>query len=295
MSTTNTIDSHIVSPERTGLDADIIRRAGARWVFPDRVILTPSNTELKRVDDSLPHPFRDAKRVRLLTLDALVEFVKSEQARSGNPAEWFISEKAAEAVLNYVEGGKPGWADSVAKFILSRSTNWKNWTQCDNTTMNQEQFCDFLEDNLCDICEPAGADVLQMVSNFRMNTQVTYQSSYRTADGQIKMIYDEEKTGNKREMAIPSVVTLQLPVIDGAEAQTTYKVTARLYSRINRHDHSLCFAYKLVRPDLAEKNALHDVAEYLRGVIAPTDGLHEGVLNKTPNEVLQMAFDGENA
>ncbi len=284
------IDSYNLNNEYNSLAADIIRRAGARTIGDGQVIALPRDMELHRIEAVIKlHPTRNVKQARLYTLAALVDFVQSERHLSGEPVTWFVGNENVRAILNYQRKGLAGWADSYADFKTEHTIEWQAWKSMNRRPMTQEEFCDFLEDHRDDIAEPAGADVLQLVANFRQQRQVSYESAYSTTDGDIKLRYEEDSTGTKREARIPAEITLELPVLDGAEEQTTYRIKARLRTRIK--ERALTFTYQLIRPDIPEKNARADIAEHLREVAGKGDTVHIGWLTGTPDEILQSAFE----
>lgn len=251
-------------------------------VVPGRVVAVHAECELKSIAAHQDAPYRNAGDVRLLTLDQLVAYTK-DRLRLGSPQSTedsscvFVNGDFARVVYNYYNGEtlRLGWGDDAATYLLEYTPEWAVWTRRSGTTMQQSEFCEFVEDNLKDIASPSGADMLQMVSEFRQRTQVEYGSSYRTSDGQQSLTYQETKTGANKEMALPSEMILHLPVILGAESLTTYEVKARLYVRVDKESHKLIFAYKLVRQDIPEKNAVRDVADALRKAL-PTCRVYEG-------------------
>lgn len=258
--------------------AKAVRAAGARTVVPGRAVAMPDDYKVEDISAFAEAPWRDTKSVELLTLPELVRFVKDEGGDKG--AVLFCGAGCVRAVLNY-----SGWADFQAVFAMVMSPEWRAWKDRDGRAFDQEGFCEFLEDMEQVIAEPRGAELVNLVANFRQNSRVEYASSYRTADGQVKLTYNESKTGVNREMAVPEVMTLRLPVLKGAEEMTTYEVRARLRVRIDKESHKLAFRYALVRPDVPEDRAVHDVAEFLRQQL-PGARVHEGKLEQTPADIL---------
>lgn len=262
---------------------DEVYQAGlTHEVVPGRVVAVHDECELKSIAAHQDAPYRNTGEVLLLTLDQLVEYTKDRLAADSTSTERtlcvFVNDNRVIATFNYYrEGGSLGWGDDKAAYELDRTPEWNVWTKMGGKVMSQAEFCEFAEDNLKDIVQPSGADMLQMVSDFRQRTQVEYGSSYRTSDGQQSLTYQETKTGANKEMALPAEMLLHLPVIRGAESITTYEVKARLYVRVDKESHKLIFAYKLVRPDIPEQNAVHDVAEALRGAMSGVKVYEGGV------------------
>lgn len=278
---------------RVEMGGEMYKAGLTHEVIPGRLAAVHDDCTLKPVAHWQDTPYRNAGKVYLLTLEQLMEYTKSRLADDSASSEQtlclFVHARAVEARFNYYrEGGSLGWGDDTAMFSLSRTPEWEGWNQRNGETMSQAEFCEFVEDNLKDIVSPSGADMLQMVSEFRQRTQVEYGSSYRTSDGQQSLTYQETKTGANKEMALPTEMTLHLPVILGAENITTYEVKARLYVRVDKENHKLIFAYKLVRPDIPEQNAVHDVAEALRSAL-PGVKVYEGTVAISPSDAIKMS------
>lgn len=267
---------------RVDMGGEVYQAGLTHEVVPGRLVAVHDECELKSIAAHQDEPYRNAGAVRLLTLDQLVTYTQdrfrfgSQQATEDSTCI-FVSGDCARVVYNYYQGAGLGlgWGDDSASYFLEFTPEWDVWTRRSGTTMKQSEFCEFIEDNLKDIASPSGADMLQMVSEFRQRTQVEYGSSYRTSDGQQSLTYQETKTGANKEMALPSEMSLHLPVILGAESLTTYEVKARLYVRVDKESHKLIFAYKLMRQDIPEKNAVRDVADALRKAL-PTCRVYEG-------------------
>lgn len=276
---------------RVNMSGEVYKAGMTHEVLPGRVVAVHDECTLRSVAKWQDTPYRNTGTVRLLTLDQLVEYTKARLADDCTSTERtlcvFVNDKRAIATFNYYTAGGPlGWGDDNAAYELERTPEWEEWTKKSGVEMSQADFCEFVEDNLKDIVSPSGADMLQMVSEFRQHTQVEYGSSYRTSDGQQSLTYQEVKTGANREMALPTEMLLHLPVICGAESITTYEVKARLYVRVDKEGHKLSFKYKLVRPDIPAKNAVHDVAEALRGAL-PDVKIYEGLVTQQVADALR--------
>lgn len=206
-------------------------------------------------------PYRKAGLIQLLTMDDFVKMVKARM--TGNTAI-FVNRGEARAIFNI-----DGWQDDVASFEVKLTPEWNEWTQWDGKSLSQGNFCDFLEDHQKEIVKPCGAELLEMVANFRQMTRVEYGSSYRRSDGQIGIEYKEKKEGaGGRDMALPSEFVMHLPVVKGAEALTMYEVKARLRVRVDADTHKLILQYQLVRPDIPVDNAIKDLVQHLQQVVS---------------------------
>lgn len=276
---------------RVNMGGEVYKAGLTHEVLPGRVVAVHDECSLKTMMQWQDAPYRNAGIVRLLTLKQLEDYTLDRLAHDSSSSERtlcvFVNDKRAIATFNhYTENASLGWGDDKAAYELERTPEWKEWINKSEAVMSQADFCEFVEDNLKDIVQPSGADMLQMVSEFRQRTQVEYGSSYRTSDGQQSLTYQETKTGANKEMALPAEMLLHLPVIRGAESITTYEIKARLYVRVDKESRKLRFAYKQVRPDIPEQNAVHDVAEALRGAL-PGVKVYEGGATQSVYDALR--------
>lgn len=224
-------------------------------------------------------PYRKAGLVNMLTMDNFVEMVRS---RKTGQTSIFVRGSEARAIHNM-----DGWQDDATVFLLQFTPEWKVWKEMNEVTLGQNSFCDFLEDHLKEIVKPCGAELLEMVSNFRQLTRVEYGSSYRRSDGQIGLEYKERKEGaGGRDMALPSEFVMHLPVVRGAEALTTYEVKARLRVRVDKESHKLMLSYQLVRPDIPEDNAITDIVQHLQQAVGDDVPVFAGHVVRTTLEAI---------
>lgn len=252
----------------------------SKELVPGRVAVTHEDCRTVRTFLAADVPYRRAGHVHLLTLDSFV--AHCVERMQGTPAiAVYVSSTTATAVFNH-----EGWQDDLATFDLQSTQDWKSWQDNNGVWMNQEKLCDFLEDQEEVIVQPCGVDLLRLVGDFRQNTQVTYGSSYRGKDGQISLTYHEEKSGASREMELPEVFLLHLPVIKGAEALTTYEIKARLRVRVDKENHQLRLRYDLVKPEVPRDNAMSDMAKYLREKLGKNASVFEGRVVVNPADAL---------
>lgn len=191
-----------------------------------------------------------------------------------------LTEATVTAVLNDHEhrGGQglplPGWGDHRAVLQLAATPDWTHWTGADGKLMSQTAFAEFLEDGATALVRPAAADMLEVASTFQARTGVDFKSAVRLQSGETRLRYEETvnaSAGKTGDLEIPSDITLGLEPFEGSPR---YEVAARFRYRINNGQ--LTLGYRLVRPDLARRQAFADVL----ATITNTLGLP--VLSGTP-------------
>ncbi|MYE01162.1 MAG: DUF2303 family protein [Alphaproteobacteria bacterium] len=132
------------------------------------------------------------------------------------------------------------------------------WTEADGNAMSQTDFSRFLEENVKDIREPAGADVLEVARELEVQKKVHFNSTIRLSDGARTFGYSEDVAGSTRQgqMKIPEAFQLGIPVFRGGEL---YAITARLRYRIDGGN--LALWYDLLNPHEIERDAFGTIVE----------------------------------
>lgn len=248
-------------------------------VVDGRTVVMHEDCKVVDISRYAEKPYRHAGLVLLLCLDTFVKYVQDKKNADGC-MEVFVGRNFARAVFN-----ADGWGDNCADFDFEYTPEIRAWTDKNACWLSQEDFCDFLEDQQGVIKEPCGVELLDLVANFRQKTSVEFGRSFRGSDGQVCVSYQEKTTGATRDMALPAEFKLHLPVLKGAEKMTTYEVKARLKVRVDKESHNLKLRYELVRLDVAQDNALRDVAGYLREKLSGVP-VYEGRVCKTVRDVL---------
>lgn len=178
-------------------------------------------------------------------------------ARYGNECTViFANEPQAkyEAVLDYhpkLAGKMPadrGECVHVVNYCCPQSDQWKSWNAMNNKLIGQEEFATFIETNLRDIHEPAGADMLQVALNLQVRKSAQFESGIRLDNGQVQFRYTEQIKGtaggqNAGDLRIPTEFKLRVPVfVDGA----VWVQPARFKYRMS--EGKLYLGYELLRP-----------------------------------------------
>ena len=149
------------------------------------------------------------------------------------------------AVFNDHSKSGAGWRDHRATFDCPLSVEWKTWVTSTGKQMTQEQFAQFIEDNLPDIANPPAAEMLEISRSLEAKKKVNFASGIRLSNGQNELTYTEEiqGTANKGKINVPELFTIGIQVLEGGQR---YAVESRLRYRISDGG-KMAMWYELVR------------------------------------------------
>jgi uncharacterized protein YfdQ (DUF2303 family) len=134
------------------------------------------------------------------------------------------------------------WRGFRALFEVPASREWKLWTNANRKHMAQLAFAEFLQDNLPDVMQPAGAELLEMALNFEAAQSGNFIAAQRLQDGSHNLQWkaDNNASGSVR---LPEHITLRIPVFENEEPR---EIVARLRYRVP--EGRLAIWFELVRP-----------------------------------------------
>lgn len=136
------------------------------------------------------------------------------------------------AVLDY-----HGAATSDVQFCKHRveftpklAVPWLRWTQVDRKPFGQAEFAQFLEENIADIQNPSGGDLLKIINALEIDGALVFQKAIRLQDGTVKFSFQNEQKAKSGDIEVPSEFQLALQVFEG---EPHLRVQARLRYRLS--------------------------------------------------------------
>lgn len=158
-----------------------------------------------------------------------------------------------------------GWRSHTVRLALQPDPDWDAWIRRDNKLLTQLEFAEFLEQQMHTIVQPAAADILDVATTLQAKRNVTFNSSAKMKNGDIKFTFNEEtkaSAGAKGELEIPDEFTLRLAPF----AYTPpVELTAKLRYRIVEHE--LRVGYKLIRAAEVRRDAFSAIVGEIRGLL----------------------------
>lgn len=218
-------------------------------VIPYAVI--PEGSKVEDLERLLPVPARTRAAVTAKSAETFAAYVKAFAL----PATVVFGDQERfqlVGIIDYHAKDAPAFREHRVTYSAPRSLEWKTWRGSNGKTMAQADFARFIEDNVVDIRDPAGAEVLEVSRGLQAKKSVEFASAIRLADGSQQFTYAETIAGttSKGTMQVPEEFTLGIPVFLGGPL---YEVRARLRYRIDGG--KLQLWYDLYRPEHIERDA----------------------------------------
>ena len=163
---------------------------------------------------------------------------------------------AVVAVLNGNGKGGAGWGDFRVQLEFRPTPQWAKWTGIDGKMMSQAAFAEFIEDNMADISDPAGARMLEIATHLEATRTVNFKSAIRLSNGNIQFHNNEDTEAKVAagKIDVPEIITLGLAPLQGLPL---YSVPARFRYRIT--EGKLTLGVKLQRIEDLMTSVLNDV------------------------------------
>lgn len=212
------------------------------------------------LDQYAPAPVRKTGSVAVEDADSLVTYVDRHKDQHGSTLWANLARGTVIVVLNdhFVgDGSAAGHGDHRATLTLPATPDWKHWLSQDSQLLGQTEFAEHLEDGATAIRVPDAATMMEIAQTFHATNGVAFKSSHRLQSGETQFKYEESvdaRAGTAGTLQIPDVIVLGLQPFENGP---TYEVSARFRYRITNG--GLRLGYRLIRPDLAKRQAFTDI------------------------------------
>ena len=232
---------------------------------PGAYVMVPEGYEIQ-YPEAPDNPARIVQTVALEDAQGFSSYVK-EFARDSTAIFLDDDDRKFTAILDYHKGGHgdaeaemPEWCDHVATFMARTTPEWETWSGHNQKAFGQVEFAEFIEDNLLDVVEPAGADLLEITRTLEAKKDVAYSSAIKLQNGSVRINYDEQIKGTANTQAgvieIPQQFTLQIQILRGGSA---FRFPARFKYRLK--DRSLYLWYEIIRPHKLMESAMEEAVK----------------------------------
>lgn len=176
---------------------------------------------------------------------------------AGNVAIYIDRDPENPAVVGVLNGNGPsgpGWGDFRVSMAFRATPQWLKWRAIDNKMKSQADFAEFIEDNLEDIVEPAGAQMLEIVTMLQGTRTTNFRRGINLGTGAVQFQHleaDEVKAG---DFEIPQSFGIVIAPFVGIQP---FKVPVRFRWRLS--DGKLSLGFKLQRIESLMKQVMDEV------------------------------------
>lgn len=233
------------------------------------IALVPHNVNVEDLEKLLPAPSATRQQLIILDAESFIAYVKrfttSATAVFCNGPEG----RTFKALLDYHEPSQPSWCEHSVTYKCPTTVEWGAWRGTDRKRLNQNDFAEFIEENVKDIVpndkdpkSPSAADMLEISRTLEAKKNITFRQGTRLDNGQIQLTYNEVidgRAGETGQLNIPEQFYIGVRPFLGGEA---FLIPARFRYRIQ--ESRLVMWYELVRPDKVLEEAYTAVRKQIQ-------------------------------
>lgn len=225
--------------------------------------LLPPGYKLESLEETLPDPLRIREHIIVRDAVSLIDYY---QLFGGVDISLiFANEDASEitAKLDYHSTNGPSHCTHTCTLKLAHSDEWKVWHSNNGKMMPQRVFAELIEDNIKDIMEPSGAELLEVAKTLQATKKLNFRSGQELHNGQVQLTYNEEikgEAGPSGQLQIPRVIKLALRVYRGEDP---YSAAARFRYRIT-DEGQLMFSYHIDNVAMIKEDAFKTIVDKIK-------------------------------
>lgn len=224
-------------------------------------VIVPDGYKHVSLEKLLPYPLRKRGTVNLDDAKSFISYVE-DHSTTDRSVIYLKATPSAGTFVCVLDGHKTdsddaGWGEHRVIFAPQPTVEWLKWSGSDKVKMSQVKFAEFLEENLPQIVNPTGAQMVEIALELQAKTNVEFSSGLRLQNGNHSIKYEEvTEAKGKGDLEVPGEFEIGVVLFEGG---TAYRITARLRFRIEQKQ--LFFWYELVRPHLVVKDAFQGIRE----------------------------------
>jgi uncharacterized protein YfdQ (DUF2303 family) len=232
-------------------------------------------------------PSRFQARVTLTTLADHIAYIKAQQAGDGKQNAVLFADRNQlrfHTLLDYHGRLKASWLDHSLTTTLALSKQLQTWITKAGVWMPQEQFAEFLDENLGDIQDPTPATVLDFVECLTCTRKEAFRSAMNQTTGEVQFVWEKTNATDERTSIVRDF-TLGIPVWHRGDP---FAIKARLQHRIKENDGGKAgvnFRFKLEQIDRIQDKLWDEAIALLRTELADHATIYEGTAPSAPEPI----------
>ena len=248
------------------------------------VLLSQPDVRIHSLEHLLPEPKNPRIDVNLYTKQDLVAYLKAQTVKPnttgstaescagyGSPAIFADRQKLSfTAILDYHQPGVPSWCRHTVSVAYQHSHQFTRWKAADNKKMDQEAFAMFLDENVNDIINPTGAEVVTFASKLEVTRTEKFKSHCNLSNGEVAFTFTNDSSGDST-VKFPTEMTISLPIwINGDRIA----LKAKLFYRVI--EGKLTFWFKLMMLEETIDHLFVEDTEWMRTQVGDLAQVYTG-------------------
>ena len=238
-------------------------------------------SSVRSLDALQPHPTSIRGTVTLATLKDHMDYLRNMDG--GMPIVMFADRARLRfhSILDYHESSEASWLQHRATTVLRPSDQLATWLTKAGVWQPQEQFAEFLDENLNDIVTPTPATVLDFVECLQCTRKESFRSAMNQTTGEVQFVW-EKTNATDEKTSIVKDFTLGIPIWHRGEA---ISVQARLQHRIKDGENgkaAVHFRFKLEHIDRIQDKLWEEALTNLRRELVDLVTIYEGTEPEAP-------------
>lgn len=276
----------------TSPEASVIAKLAAHAVDPKRIyendipiFAVSDGVTLHSLERTNASPSRTQAHVVLTTLTDHIAYIKAQQDESSQNTVLFADRHQLRfhTILDYHQQDTPRWLDHTLTTMLALSKQLQTWLTKAGTWMPQEQFAEFLDENLGDIQEPTPTTVLDFVECLQCTRNEKFRSALNQTTGEVQFVWEKANSTEDRTNIVRDF-TLGIPVWHRGD---NIAIKARLQHRIKETEGKagVNFRFKLEHLERIQDTLWEEAITKLRTELADHATIYEGTAPSAPEPI----------
>lgn len=273
-----------------GIIAALAEQAGRREIIVQNgvpILLTPGahgQTDKKSLEHLLNTPSRANIHVKLATSKDLHAYLvkqsvkTTDESTSDNVVLFADRDKLTfHAFLDYHHpADEYRWLNHSASVTYKESHQFGIWKGSDGEKMSQEEFAEFLDENVLDITDPTGSDVVSFASCLEARRTEVFKSSKNLSNGEVQFNWTNESSGDA-VTKFPTDMKLGIPIWTNGEK---IQIPVKLFYRVS--EGRLMFWYKLRNLENIIDSLWEEDVKFITDALSNIGSVYQGLPPSLP-------------
>lgn len=231
-------------------------------------VTIPDDYKIENLERLLPAPIITRQSITVRDINSFTGYAKKFHnedsvvfADDGWKGSLMGVTPSVTAILDYHGKDSPQHGAHRATLIPRLSEAWGRWVKFCSEEFGQAAFAQFLEENMSDVVEPVGADLIEITRGIQATQKGEFKSGMRLSNGSFHLTYSVETVGTVSQggLDIPESIKLGIPVF---ENDVAYQVKAWLRYRFD--DGKCKLKLELHRPRFIYADAFMTIMEKVK-------------------------------